>query len=306
LIDAVTGHHVWAEKFEGELRDIFELQEDVAARVVGSLVPALELSEMGRLTRTHESSQSAYDLFLRARAHTYRGEFRRGIELCYEAIKKDPEFGQAYAAAAIAFSGIQAMQGVPLAPDEKEQAIRLANQGLNLDSNNAAILYRAGQVLATLGKEFERGSILIDQAVALNPNLSDIWFARAAVGLMNGDAERAMESCFQFLRISPMDPIAPWVWSTLSAACFQLGRYDEGCSWGAKAIQQRTAVSALTSFIANAVQANRMDDARRAATRLMDLQPRFCISYAEEITPARSPDVWARARDALRAAGLPD
>ena len=306
LIDAVSGHHVWADKFEGELQDIFGLQEDVVARVVGALVPALELSEMGRLQRTHQSSQTAYDVFLRARAHTYRGEFRRGVELCYEAIKKDPEFAQAYAAAAIAFTGAQAVQGVPLSPEQKEEAIGLANRALTLESNNAAILYRAGQVLAVLAKEFERGSALIEQAAALNPNLSDIWYARAVVGLMNGDAERALESCFRFLRISPMDPIAPWVWSALSMACFQLGRYDEGCSWGAKAIQQKTAVFALTSFIANAVKANRMDDARRAATQLLQSQPKFCISLVMEIMPTRTPEIWARAREALLAAGLPD
>jgi adenylate cyclase len=95
LIDAGSGHHVWADKFEGELQDVFELQDEITARVVGALVPALELTEMARAKRTDESSLSAYDFFLRARALTYRAQMRPAIELCYEAIKKDPEFAQA-------------------------------------------------------------------------------------------------------------------------------------------------------------------------------------------------------------------
>jgi tetratricopeptide (TPR) repeat protein len=237
LIDAGTGHHVWADKFEGELQDVFGFQDEITARVVGALVPALELTEMARAKRTDESSLNAYDLFLRARAWTYRAQMKTAIDLCYEAIKKDPEFAQAYAAAAYAHMNLQTFQGVPLAPEEREKAITLANQALSLDNNDAAILYRTGHVLAYFAKEFERGSTLIEQAVALNPNLSDAWAARGWAASMNSDGERVIESFLQFFRISPMDPIRSGAWSGLSCACFLLGRYDEGCSWATKALQ---------------------------------------------------------------------
>jgi adenylate cyclase len=307
LIDAGTGHHVWADKFEGELQDLFGFQDEITARVVGALVPALELTEMARAKRTDESSLSAYDLFLRARALTYRAQMRPAIELCYEAIKKDPEFAQAYAAAAYAHMNLQSFQGLPLEPEERENAITLANQALSLDGNDAAILYRAGHVLAYFAKELERGSTLIEQAVTLNANLSDIWAARGWTAVMNSDGERAVESFFQFFRISPMDPTRSGAWSGLSYACFLLGRYDEGCSWATKALQDApTVVIFLGGFIVNAVCARRFDEARAAATRLIRSQPEFRLRYVDDLFVNRDAELIAKAKDALRAVDIPE
>jgi adenylate cyclase len=307
LIDAGSGHHVWADKFEGELQDVFELQDEITARVVGALVPALELTEMARAKRTDESSLSAYDFFLRARALTYRAQMRPAIELCYEAIKKDPEFAQAYAAAAYAHMNLQSFQGLPLEPEDREKAITLANQALRLETNDAAILYRAGQVLAYFAREFDRGSTLIEQAVALNPNLSDIWVARGWTALMNSDGERAIESFREFFRISPMDPIRSGAWSGLSCACFLLGRYDEGCIWATKALQDAPIIVIyLTGFIVNAVSAGRFDEARAAATRLIKSQPAFRLRYADDLFVNRDPELSAKVKNALRAVDIPE
>jgi adenylate cyclase len=307
LIDAGTGHHVWADKFEGELQDVFGFQDEITARVVGALVPALELTEMARAKRTDESSLSVYDLFLRARALTYRAQMRAAIDLCYEATKKDPDFAQAYAAAAYAHMNLQTFQGLPLAPEEREKAITLANQALSLDNNDAAILYRAGHVLTYFAKEFERGSTLIEQAVALNPNLSDIWAARGWTAVMNSDSERATDSFLQFFRISPMDPIRSGAWSGLSCACFLLGRYDEGCSWATKAMQDApTVIIFLTSFIVNAVSARRFDEAQAAATRLIKSQPAFRLRYVDDLFVNRDAEVSAKLKNALRAVDIPE
>ena len=307
LIDAETNHHVWADKFEGELQDVFGFQDEITARVVGALVPALELTEMARAKRTDESSLSAYDLFLRARALTYRAQMRPAIELCYEAIKKDPEFAQAYAAAAYAHMNLQSFQGLPLEPEEKEKAITLANQALSLDSSDAAILYRAGQVLAYFAKEFDRGSTLIEQAVALNPNLSDVWVARGWTANMNSDGERAIESFLQFFRISPMDPIRSGAWSGLSWACFVLERYDEGCSWATKALQDApTVIIYLSGFIVNAASSRRFDEARAASARLIKSQPAFRLRYADDLFLTRDAEVSAKMRNALRAFDIPE
>lgn len=151
LIDAATGDHLWADKFDGDLQDIFNLQDQVTVRVVGAIAPLIEHSEIERTKRKLANSLGAYDLFLRGRACAYRGELRQAVQYYYQAIENDPEFAVAHGSAVSSLCAVQTGLGVPLAPEERQNAIRLASRAVKIGGDDAVVqsgacagLFRSG------------------------------------------------------------------------------------------------------------------------------------------------------------------
>jgi adenylate cyclase len=147
---------------------------------------------------------------------------------------------------------------------------------------------------------------MVEQAVALNPNLAIVWYSRGWVSLMCDETERAIESFDRMIRLSPLDPLRISAWNGTSHAFFSLASYEEGCVAAMKSVQFSANVHSLGAFIINAVRAGRAEEARKAVSRLLKLQPGFRTSHVSEAFPVR----WVERRDqiaaALRDAGLPD
>jgi adenylate cyclase len=188
----------------------------------------------------------------------------------------------------------------------RTDAIRLANLGSRLANDDAFTLARSGHVLTYLAHEYDRGASMVEQAVALNPNLAIAWYARGWVSLMCGEAERAIESFDRMIRLSPLDPLRIGAWTGSSFASFHLGRYEEGCASAMKSIQFVTDAHTLGAFVVNSVGAGRIAKAQEAVVQLLKLQPDFRASHVHEAFPIRSPDERDRIASALREAGLPD
>jgi tetratricopeptide (TPR) repeat protein len=157
-----------------------------------------------------------------------------------------------------------------------------------------------------LGREYDRGASMIEQAVALNPNLAAAWSCRGFVALMCCDPERAIKSFGRLIRLSPLDPSRIWAWNGSSFAHFHLGRYEEGRALAMKSIQFVTNAHTLAAYIVNAVRVGRAAEAREAVAQLLKLEPDFRASYAKELFPARLPEERDRITSALKDAGLPD
>jgi tetratricopeptide (TPR) repeat protein len=185
-------------------------------------------------------------------------------------------------------------------------AIRLANLASRLGSNDAFSLAHSGHVLAYLGREYDRGASMIEQAVALNPNLAAAWLCRGFVGLMCCDPERAIESFDRMIRLSPLDPSRIWAWNGSSFAHFHLGRYEEGRALAMKSLQFVTNAHTLGAYIVNAVRGGRAAEAREAVAQLLKLEPDFRASHTQELFPARLPEERDRITSAFRDAGLPE
>ena len=147
---------------------------------------------------------------------------------------------------------------------------------------------------------------MIEQAVALNPNLAAAWSCRGFVALMCCDPERAIESFGRLIRLSPLDPLRIGAWTGSSFASFHLGRYEEGCTLAIKAIQFFTDVHTLGAFAVNSVGVGRITKAQEAVAQLLKLQPDFRTSHVQEAFPVRSADERDRIAAALREAGLPE
>jgi adenylate cyclase len=304
LIEAATDRHIWADKFDGALEDIFGLQDQVAESVVGLIATKLDRAEMERARQKPPDRLDSYDLFLRGRAKIRQP--REALDLFRKAIELDPQYGAAYAMAAWTLLVQQAFSGIPLSAENRAEAIRLANLGSRLAKDDAFALARSGHVLTYLGLEFDRGLSMVEQAVALNQNLSFAWHAQGWVTLMCCEQARAIESFERSIRLSPLDVQRIYAWNGSSFAFFGLGRYEEGCASAKKAIQFLADAHSLGAFIINAVRAGRSEEARQAVTQLLKLEPDFRASYAETAFPMRLKEVRDRITVAFRDAGLPD
>ena len=147
---------------------------------------------------------------------------------------------------------------------------------------------------------------MVEQAVALNPNLAIAWNSLGWVSLMCGDAERAVESFERLIRLSPLDPLRIGAWNGSSFAFFHLRRYEEGCAVAMKAIQFATNAHTMVALIVNSVGAGRAVEARERVAQLVKLQPDFRTSHAHEAFPVRSSAERDRIASALREAGMPE
>jgi TolB-like protein/class 3 adenylate cyclase/Tfp pilus assembly protein PilF len=307
LIEATTGRHLWADKFDGDLEDVFGLQDQVTTSVVGLIAPTLEQAEIERATQKPTDRLDSYDFYLRGKASADKmGSLAEAREFFRKAYEQDPGYGAAYAMAASTLMMQQGTSGVPLTAEMRADAIRLANQGAKVASDDAFTLARSGHVLTYLGHEYDRGASMVEQAVALNPNLAIAWNSRGWVSLMCGEAERAIESFDRLIRLSPLDPLRIGAWNGSSFASFHLGRYEEGRTSAMKSIQFATNAHTLGALIVNSVGAGRMAEAQAAVARLMKLRPDFRASHVHEAFPIRSADERNRIASALREAGLPD
>jgi TolB-like protein/class 3 adenylate cyclase len=307
LIEATTGRHLWADRFDGGLEDVFGLQDQITTSVVGLIAPTLEQAEIERARQKPTDRLDSYDFYLRGMAlANKRGSLLEAREFFRKAFERDPEYGAAYAMAAWTLLMQQSISGVSLTAEMRTDAIRLAHLGSRVGSDDAFALARSGHVLTYIGHEYDRGMSMVEQAITLNPNLAVTWFSRGWVSLMCEEGERAVESFDRMIRLSPLDPLRIGAWNGSSFALFQLGRYEEGCASAMKSIQFAPNVHTLGAFIVNAVGAGRIVEARKAVAQLLKLQPDFRAFSVQEAFPVRSSEKRDRMTSALREAGLPD
>jgi adenylate cyclase len=307
LVEAATDRHLWADHFDGALENVFGLQDQVTANVVGLIAPKLEQAEIERSRQKPTEKLDSYDFYLRGMAlAAMRRRQSEAREFFKKAFERDPEYAAAYAMAAWTFLVHQVTGGLPLTAEMRTDAIQFARLGARAANSDAFTLARCGHVLTYFGHEYDRGLSMVEQAVALNPNLAIAWYSRGWVALMCGEAERAIESFDRMIRLSPFDPLRATAWLGISWALFFLERYEDGCTSAAKVLQFTADTNMLETYIANSVRAGHVAEAREAAARLLKLQPDYHASQGREAVPFRSPEVRERIVAAFRSVGLPD
>ncbi len=307
LIEAATGNHIWADRFDGELEDIFGLQDKVTSSVVGLIAPRLEQAEFERARHKPTEKLDSYDLYLRGMALIHqRASLSDAYGLFKQAIALDPQFAAAHAILAWSWMARQATSGSPLDGPERLEAIRHARLASRLGEEDAFVQSTAGHVLTYLGHDYDLGSSMVEEAIALNPNLGFAWYSRGWVALMCGDTERAIESFEHMMRLSPLDPLRISAWIGTSHAYFWLGRFEEGCEAARRSLRFNTNAHSLGAFIINAIRAGRSDEARKAIGRLLRIHPGFRTSHVSEAFPVRGAELRDQIGAALRDAGLPD
>jgi TolB-like protein len=311
LVDTATGAHLWAERFDGGLSDVFTLQDEVTASVVGAIAPAVEKAEIERAKRKPTDSLDAYALYLRGLAKHYQFSKQanhEAIRLFNGAIELDPDFASAYGRAAICYTIAKANSYFSITPNEIAEVTRLAQRAVELGKDDAIALATGGHALLYVVCELGIGSALIDRALVLNSNLAEAWYYGGWAKAWLGQAELAIERFARAIRLSPVDPAVGRMRSGTAYAHFLLGRYDDAASWAALALQDRPDYQpALRQVAASNAMAGRPEQAQKAMARLRQLNPALRISNLKDVLgPYQRAEDFARYAEGLRRAGLPE
>jgi TolB-like protein/DNA-binding SARP family transcriptional activator len=310
LVDATTGVHLWADRFDGTLEDIFDLQEQVTSRVVGAIAPMLEQAEIERAKNKPTGSMDAYDYYLRGIAAVHRwtreandealSMFRRAIEL-------DPNFASAYGMAARCYSQRKVSAWVIDRESEIAETTRLARRAADLGRYDAVALAAAGMALGYVAGDLEACADLIDRGLSLNPNLAWAWLFSGWAKIWMGKSEAALEDVARAMRLSPHDPQFFNMQAAAGMAHLFAGRYGEAFSWAEMSVRDNPhhVLAACTAAAASAL-AGRPPEAQRAIARLRELDPSLKISNLGKFIPLRRADDFETLVSGLRKAGLPE
>ena len=306
LIEASTGSHLWAEKIDGDLRDVFDVQDQITAKVVSSVAPTIERTEIERAKQRVTSTTDSYDTYLRGMALFYQRRSAEARRLFKSAYELDRENAAAYAMSAFTYSAEKAMKGIIHSPEMRADALRDANTALGITIEDALVLARCAHPMAYICQQFDRAASLADRAVTLNPNLSIAWISRGWISLMLANPERAIESFENLLRLSPLDFMKPNSLSGIAFGHFFLDRYDEGRRTAKESMQPYPNNQSFVSYIVNCVGGGDVLEAKSAAVELQKFDPSFRVSRASEIFPIKSSEMRNKIDTALRTAGVPE
>jgi TolB-like protein/class 3 adenylate cyclase/tetratricopeptide (TPR) repeat protein len=315
LVDTATGAHIWADRFDGGLDDIFNLQDEVTESVVGAIAPAVEKAEIERAKRKPTESLDAYALYLRGLARLYisyqfanRAANNEALQLFYSAIELDRDFASAYGRAASCQGDAKAQGWISGTPDEIAEVSRLARRAVELGKDDAVAVAAGGWALAFVVRDLDLGAALIDRALVLNSNLAEAWSFGGWVKLWLGEPEAAIERFAHAIRLSPLDPWVAGMRAGIAHAHFFLGRYDDAASWAAMALQYNPDHQpALRIGAASHALAGRLEQAQKAVVRLQQVYPTLCLSDLKNVLgPYRRAEDPSRYEEGLRRAGLPE
>jgi TolB-like protein/Flp pilus assembly protein TadD len=310
LIDGQTGNHIWAERYDREITDIFDVQDEVTETLVGAIVPGISGAERQRAKQISPESLSVWDLYQRGMWHLRKRTIGRMEEdllearaLFKEATMLDPEFGPAYAAyAETIYYDVMWGSG----SGDLEKALQAAKKAIELDGADANAHVALGKIYR-LGLNYDAAAAEYKIALGLNSSLADAHYYLAGVLVHTGRAQESILHLEASIRLSPYDDLIGPFYSRLAEAHFSLGDYEKaaelaqtslglrGTQWGAYA--------KLTSALAHL---GRFEDAQKALMALRDVLPQATISYVREHFSQTTPHFMDRFLDGLRKAGLPD
>jgi adenylate cyclase len=281
LIDAVTGAHIWTDRFERELTDVFALQDEVTVAVVSAIQPKLLQTEIALAARRRPENLTAYDYFLRAMPQYYlstREGFAEAIRLAHCALELDPQFGLV-AALASHCHRLNVTLGYSGDPQfDKNEAVRLFRLALSVDDSDPETLALAAVVSAFMVGDCESEIEMADRAVALNPNSFRAWSCRGQVYRIAGLLEEAVQSFERAIRMSPLDPLLHRTYTGMGIAFIELRRFDEAVVAARKALRHTPYPGAYRCLACALAHLGRDAEAREAAVRLLEVDPGFTIS----------------------------
>jgi adenylate cyclase len=307
LIDALTGAHIWADRFERDLTDVFALQDEVTVAVVSAIQPKLLQTEIALAMRRRPENLTAYDFYLRALQQFYlttREGIAETIRLAHRALELDPRFSLVAALAGTCHTR-NVIWGYSTDPKfDRGEAVRLLRLALSLDDGDPEILARAAFISAFMVGDCESDIEMANRAVALNPNSFLAWHTRGQVYRIAGLLEEAVLSFERALRVSPVDPLLHLTFGGMSGTFIELRRFDEAIVAGKKALRQNPSYSVAYRCLASAfAHLGRDAEAREAAAQLLEVDPTFTIS---ELIARGGYSNSKLTIEGLRKAGLPE
>jgi adenylate cyclase len=310
LIDTATGAHIWADRFDGAIDDIFELQDQVASNVAGAIEPKLRQSEIQRASRKPAANLTAYDLYLRALAQSYRFTeegFAEAVVLARQALAMDPSYAPAAALVGSCW-GRQRLQGWGALSDQDiAEACRLARQALEAERDDAETIWQAAFTLFHLAGEAAMAAAALDRALALNPNAAHAWLIRGNIHACRNQPQAAIEAIERARRLSPFDPLAFANTLNTAVAHFVARRFEQAIEWADRALHdQPRLIAAMRVKVAALAHLGRLDAAHAELGRVLAIDPKLTIAGFRAYAHFMAPEVLELNVTGLRLAGLPE
>ncbi|MCC8975350.1 adenylate/guanylate cyclase domain-containing protein [Bradyrhizobium brasilense] len=307
LLEASTGVHIWAERFDRELNDIFTVQDEITENVAAVIEPRIKRAEIEAAARRRPNDLNAYDLLLRAQRHYYgltKEDFERALQLCYQAIEIDPSYAGAarLAAEALVFRAAQGWSSD--VKSDYAEAMRLGRLALTLDDTDPEMIAQWGRGVAVFSNDYDTAKELVDRAVMLNSNSARAWTHRGWTYRYLKQVDEALNSFERAMRLNPLDPLLYDTLTGIASALIVAEQDAEAAAQARKALALNPRYTSSYRCLAAAL-AHLGDDAgaRAAASQLMATEPSFRIS-----TWANYGGQWQGDRflEGLRKAGLPE
>ena len=311
LIDATSGAHIWADRFEGETSDVFALQDRITESVVGAIEPNLQRAEIERLKQKPAANLDAYDLLLRAHQLVYEftpDSLTAALEYLKRSLAIDPHYAPAMAMMAYCYNLRRYQSWAKEIEAEAADAIRLSLRAAELASDDANVLWMAGMAIWPLPGELRRGTAWVRRSLEINPNSAMALTVMGWIEAIGGDKEKALQLLTHARRLSPRDPSAWFTFGGLAIAYFRHARYEELVAAAETALSHNPRYAfALRFLAAGLVMLGRRERATEVARLILKVEPGLTLAQLR----ARHPDnvdlqfvnvYW----DALGAAGIPE
>lgn len=310
LIETATGKHIWANRYDGKLDDIFDLQDQITETIVATLEPEFHRAEAERVAQKRPESMEAYDYLLRGVAYMNKltpEDTKTALQYFYKAIEKDPNYGRAYAYACWCYRREVESIGMVLSEKEQAEVIRLMEAGLKADKNDPIVVWQAGSMKVYFQRDFEGALALIERSLSIDPNSTRALTASSMAHSFIGDTEMAIKHAERAIRISPRSP-AHWMGYTFLAQSYlQQLRYEEAAKAAKKAIQLNPhVVPAHLVLAASCAHRGQLDEAHVAIQEALKLNPKLTVARFPELFPISKLKNLDAYLTGLRKAGLPD
>ena len=305
LVDTLSGAHHWAETYDRDLTDIFELQDDITQSVTAAIEPKLVSAEAVRSQHRSPEDLDAWDLLMQALPHYWRmtsEESATAIEMLREAVRRYPDYGPAHSmlAFALLFSG-----HVGWTPDSEdyEHAAELARRAAELDDDDPWAHIALGY-LAFTKRQTDEAVREYRRSLELNPNFGTAYGLLGWALAFDAQSEEAIETFARAIRMSPHDPLRAYCFSGTGVAHYLAGRYQDAVDWGMKAIRQRPGFTAAYRILcASLAQAGLEEEASEMTAKLRELQPNVSIAWCETHVPY-TPRAMPHFLEGMRKAGI--
>jgi len=310
LIDATTGRHVWAENYDREIEDIFELQDEMTQTIVAAVEPELGAFERDRAARKPPESLDAWETYQRGLWHMWsftEKDNAEALRLLRRARELDPNFAAAYAYEGYSHF-LNVILGYTEAPGESiAAALAAAKKAVTLDDKDPAAYLTLGRVHMMRG-EHDTSIAELEMSLRLNPSFAPAYFALGFALALAGRIDEALGALDKAIRLNPRDPLIWAIKAIRSLTYSLLHQYEAAAEWARQSIREPRAASywpyaALASALGNLGQ---FEDARTAVDEALRQKPDLSLSYLEKALPTKQPGGLRPYLDGLRKAGLPE
>jgi TolB-like protein len=305
LIDAATGNHIWADRYDGDLTDVFALQDEITRKVVAAIEPRLLEAEGIRSQSRSADDLGAWDMLMQANSLFWRltkTEGETAVETLKKAVELYPDYAPVQSMLAFAMLVSRLFGWTLVAPPLKEAAT-LAKRAAELDDSDPWAHLALGYV-AYMMRRTDDAEREYQQAIALNPNFAIAYGYLGWAFASAGRTDEAIALSEQAIRMSPHDPQNAVFNNSLAVAHYLAGRYTQAVSFARKGIQQRDGMNpSHRIYVASLAQAGQLEEARAALQRLKELQPNISIAWCKEHIPYTN-EWMPKFLEGLRKAGL--